>query len=181
MAKKAVKKTAATKTEKANKSEKATKKEKAKPVTAKSSKETKAKDSKPVVKSAKNEDAEKSARAPKLTLVTEPDNDSESIENESEENVKTVKAAKPKAVKISAAQKKADKLSSEASAQWADLHQKYGSEKPQVYDMKAQFEANKPLQHKVLGWGWIMSVENDRLEVMFQDGKRMLISNYKPR
>ncbi len=180
MAKKAAKKTAA-KTEKVSKSEKSTKKEKAKPLSTKSSKETKAKDSKPVAKAAKNEDAEKPARAPKLTLIKDVENDSESTEKDSEENIKPAKVAKPKAVKISAAQKKADKLSSEASAQWADLHQKYSSEKPQVYDMKAQFEANKPLQHKVLGWGWIMSVENDRLEVMFQDGKRMLISNYKPR
>ncbi len=178
MAKKAAKKTASAKTEKASKS---TKKEKAKPLSAKSSKETKAKDSKPTAKPAKSEDGEKSARAPKLTLIADSESDSESSGSDIEENIKPAKAAKPKAVKISAAQRKADKLSSEASAQWADLHQKYSSEKAQVYDMKAQFEANKPLQHKVLGWGWIMSVENDRLEVMFQDGKRMLISNYKPR
>ena len=32
---------------------------------------------------------------------------------------------------------------------------------------------------KVLGWGFILKNDNDRLEVLFETGIRMLISNYK--
>lgn len=75
---------------------------------------------------------------------------------------------------------KADKAGlGEEQGKWADLYHKYKSEKPQVYNMTAQFEANKPIQHKILGWGFVLSNENDRLEVLFEQGTKMLISNYK--
>ena len=45
--------------------------------------------------------------------------------------------------------------------------------------MTETFVALAPLQHKVLGWGFVLTNENDRLEVLFETGIRMLISNYK--
>lgn len=69
---------------------------------------------------------------------------------------------------------------SEDEARWLELYEKHKTEKPQSYDMRLVFEAGKALQHKVLGWGWILSNENNRLEVLFKDGKRILISNYNP-
>lgn len=65
-------------------------------------------------------------------------------------------------------------------AKWAEYHERYKGERAPVYDMKATFEAGSPLQHKLLGWGWVLSCENDRLEVLFKDGRRILISNYNP-
>lgn len=62
---------------------------------------------------------------------------------------------------------------------WAEMYNKYKDTQASSYDMKATFQAASPLMHKVLGWGWIVSNENDRLEVLFKDGKRMLISNYR--
>jgi len=66
------------------------------------------------------------------------------------------------------------------SPEWYDFYKKNADVNPTHYDMRSQFEANQPLMHKTLGWGWIVSNDNDRLEVIFKDGKRMLISNYKP-
>ncbi|MBX3034452.1 MAG: hypothetical protein KF865_11060 [Bdellovibrionaceae bacterium] len=95
--------------------------------------------------------------------------------------VKAAKAPKTKTGKSSLKLVKGEKPSAaEDETRWGDLHERYKSEKPQVYDMKATFEAGRPLQHKVLGWGWIMTNENDRLEVLFKDGRRILISNYNP-
>ncbi len=74
---------------------------------------------------------------------------------------------------------KIDKNMTEEQAKWADMYNKYRDAQSSNYDMKATFKAATPIQHKVLGWGWIVSNENDRLEVLFKDGKRMLISNYK--
>lgn len=62
---------------------------------------------------------------------------------------------------------------------WAEMYNKYKDTQASSYDMKATFQAASPLMHKILGWGWIVSNENDRLEVLFKDGKRMLISNYR--
>lgn len=84
-----------------------------------------------------------------------------------------VKAKKEKKVKI-------DKTGlSEDQAKWVELHEKHKAEKPQNYSISGQFEAKKPLMHKLFGWGYILSNEYDRLEVLFEDGKRMLISNRK--
>lgn len=62
---------------------------------------------------------------------------------------------------------------------WWDLHERNKSIKAPMYDMKEAFESQKPIMHKLLGWGFVLNNDNDRLEVLFKDGKRMLISNRK--
>lgn len=69
--------------------------------------------------------------------------------------------------------------SADEKAKWAELSKKYGKEKAAAYKMSDTFSALTPIQHKVLGWGFILSSDNDRLEVLFETGIRMLISNYK--
>lgn len=64
-------------------------------------------------------------------------------------------------------------------AKWNELQKKYGKEKAPLYKMSDKFESMAAIQHKVLGWGFVLSNENDRLEVLFEAGIRMLISNYK--
>lgn len=65
-------------------------------------------------------------------------------------------------------------------AKWQELFKRHGKDKANSYKMTDSFDAMKPLQHKVLGWGFILSNENNRLEVLFENGIKMLISNYKP-
>lgn len=69
----------------------------------------------------------------------------------------------------------------ELQKKWSEYHDKFGSEKAPVYSMGNSYEAAAPLQHKVLGWGFVVSVQNDRLEVLFESGSKTLISNYRPR
>lgn len=64
-------------------------------------------------------------------------------------------------------------------AKWAELYKKYGKDKALTYKMTETYTALLPIQHKVLGWGFVLTNENDRLEVLFETGIRMLISNYK--
>jgi hypothetical protein len=64
-------------------------------------------------------------------------------------------------------------------AKWIELNKKYGKEKALNYKMTETYPSLVPLQHKVLGWGFVLTNENDRLEVLFENGIRMLISNYK--
>jgi hypothetical protein len=98
--------------------------------------------------------AEKKAKAPAVAEVVEP----------------TPKKKEKKA--------KVDKSGlSEDQAKWHELHEKYQTLKAPSYSISGQFEAKTPIQHKIFGWGFILSNEYDRLEVLFEDGKRMLISN----
>lgn len=68
---------------------------------------------------------------------------------------------------------------SKLGKRWAALYRKAGNTKVPTYSMRGVFEEKSPIQHKVLGWGYILSNKNDRLEVLFKDGIRFLISNYK--
>jgi hypothetical protein len=75
---------------------------------------------------------------------------------------------------------KADKSGlSDDQAKWADLFEKHKAVKASAYSITGQFEAKAPIEHKLFGWGFVLSNEYDRLEVLFKDGKRMLISNRK--
>lgn len=64
-------------------------------------------------------------------------------------------------------------------AKWQELNKRYGKEKAVAYKMSESYESLKPIQHKVLGWGFILTNDNNRLEVLFENGIKMLISNYK--
>lgn len=89
------------------------------------------------------------------------------------------KSKEPKEVKAAAVE--GSKVDSETLKKWQDLKKKYGNIKASSYKMTEIFESNQPLQHKVLGWGYVLSSLNDRLEVIFESGVRQLISNYKAR
>lgn len=67
----------------------------------------------------------------------------------------------------------------EEQVKWSEYVKKYGKMQPREYKMTEQYEANMPILHKTLGWGYVVSNEFDRLEVVFESGKKMLISNYK--
>lgn len=63
--------------------------------------------------------------------------------------------------------------------QWRAIYEKTKGIKPVPYKMSDNYEARTPLMHKVLGWGYVLSSQNDRLEVLFKDGIKILIANYK--
>lgn len=69
----------------------------------------------------------------------------------------------------------------EIQKKWSEFKDKYGKIQAPVYNMSGSYQAAAPLQHKVLGWGFVISIENDRLEVIFESGSKTLISNYRPR
>ena len=68
---------------------------------------------------------------------------------------------------------------SDEKAKWQELNKRHGKEKAATYKMSESFESLKPIQHKVLGWGFVLTNDNNRLEVLFENGIKMLISNYK--
>lgn len=65
------------------------------------------------------------------------------------------------------------------AVKWSSLYRKTQEVEPKPYNMRGEYEAKTPIMHKLLGWGYILSNRNDRLEVLFKDGIRYLISNYR--
>jgi hypothetical protein len=142
----------------------------------------KAKPAPKAVKAAKPEKPEKAPvkkievkPAPKATSKAEP----KALQKE---QAPTKAANSATEAKLAKADKvKAPEGATEDLKKWYDYRNKHGAEKALAYSMSAVFEANKPIEHKVMGWGWIVNIQNDRLEVLFEQGIKYLISNYKPR
>lgn len=137
------------------------------------------KEAKPAKEKAVKAKPEKKASKPVAEEV-EVVETSEASEIPAEKPEKAAKAPKEKKPpKLTKAAIAAAKFSSDENKKWNDLREKHAGEKAANYAMSASYEPNQPLQHKVLGWGFIVSVQNDRLEVLFETGTKMLISNYK--
>ncbi len=117
-----------------------------------------------------HEEEAKPAARKMQTVVSMLESDSET---ESVESVKVEKTSKVKPIKVERGN------SADEKTKWDELFKKYGKEKAIVYKMSEKFNSLTPIQHKVLGWGFILTNENDRLEVLFETGIRNLISNYK--
>lgn len=90
---------------------------------------------------------------------------------------KPISKAKARKIMIEAS---INEAASALAAKWATLYKKAEQIDAKPYNMKAVFEEKTAIVHKVLGWGYILANRNDRLEVLFKDGIKHLISNYKP-
>lgn len=98
------------------------------------------------------------------------------------------KKVEPKKVepKIAAPAKKTSKKAEppqvledgKADEQWLQLYGLHKSEKAVPYSMSATFEPKTAILHKVLGWGYVLKSHNNRIEVVFKDGLKILITNY---
>lgn len=65
------------------------------------------------------------------------------------------------------------------SAKWLSLRNRAEVIKTEPYNMRGTYEIDTAIEHKVMGWGYVLDSRNDRLEVLFKDGIKYLISNYK--
>ncbi len=93
--------------------------------------------------------------------------------------VKTAAPVKTKSRKISVSAA-ANEAVTALAAKWLSLFKKADQIETKPYNMKSVFAEKTAVQHKILGWGYILTNRNDRLEVLFKDGIKHLISNYKP-
>ncbi len=114
--------------------------------------------------------------------------------SKAKEALKAVPAPKPEAAVAAPAPEKAPaktrsrKISVAASSseaasalvqKWNSLFKKAEQIDSKPYNMRGVFEEKTAIVHKILGWGYILANRNDRLEVLFKDGIKYLISNYK--
>ncbi len=89
-------------------------------------------------------------------------------------------AAKPMRTRKISVDVDPNEATSALAQKWSTLFKKSQQIESKPYNMKSSFEEKTAIVHKILGWGYILANRNDRLEVLFKDGIRYLISNYKP-
>ncbi len=143
---------------------------------------------KPVVKAT----SKSAVKVPAKIIEKKSKPKDEEIEENTGDTLIEMAKAEMAAVKIGQTAEKAEKASkfkaikvergnlADEKAKWQELNKRHGKDKAATYKMTDTFEALKPVQHKSLGWGFVLTNENDRLEVLFENGIKMLISNYKP-
>lgn len=88
-------------------------------------------------------------------------------------------AAKPVKKRMTKTQAAAMEKLGKMTQKWMALYRRAKTIKSSPYSMRSTYEAKTAIEHKILGWGYILTNKNDRLEVLFKDGVKFLISNYK--
>ena len=120
--------------------------------------------------------AKKSARSASAVVVVGPVKKAPAASKVTSQAAHGVEAVKKS--RSSSSVGSAESLS-KMSQKWATLFRKSADEGAAPYAITSSYEPKTAIMHKVLGWGYILSNRNDRLEVLFKDGIKYLISNYK--
>lgn len=98
----------------------------------------------------------------------------------------TKKAASSDGKKVTKKKKRLTKAEREAQEEkqrllekWQELHELSEGQPAKKYVISDSYEANTSLDHSKLGWGYVLTSQNNRLEVLFEEGIKVLVSNYK--
>lgn len=128
-------------------------------------------------------------KATKTTAKKKPTdkaNKAKSLEKKKKEKVTPTvlqaqpeKPVKPKSARARASALAAEEAMGKLTGKWNAFFKKAEDIKSAPYSMKNSYEPKTAITHKILGWGYILENKNDRLEVLFKDGIKFLISNYK--
>ncbi|MGH1469371.1 MAG: hypothetical protein ACRBBP_10950 [Bdellovibrionales bacterium] len=93
---------------------------------------------------------------------------------EGEEVVKKVKKKR-----ITKAEREATEEAARLRDKWQELHTLSEGQPAKKYKITDSYESNTALDHAKLGWGYVLTSQNNRLEVLFEEGIKVLISNYE--
>jgi excinuclease UvrABC nuclease subunit len=91
-----------------------------------------------------------------------------------EEAVKKVKKKR-----VTKAEREANEEAERLRDKWQELHTLSEGQPAKKYKITDSFESNTSLDHAKLGWGYVLTSQNNRLEVLFEDGIKILVSNYQ--
>jgi len=94
-------------------------------------------------------------------------------------SAKPAEAVAPKKSPKTPKEKVATPASEASDPEWLELLNQSKSTKPVPYSMSEDFQPKTVINHKVLGLGFVLKSQNNRIEVQFRDGKKTLITNYK--
>ena len=89
--------------------------------------------------------------------------------------------AEPKVKKkrITKAEREAMEEAERLRDKWQELHTLSEGQPAKKYKITDSYESNSSLDHAKLGWGYVLTSQNNRLEVLFEEGIKVLVSNYE--
>lgn len=91
-----------------------------------------------------------------------------------DEETKTTKKKR-----LTKAEREAQEEAQKLHEKWQELHELSEGQPAKKYKITDSFEANTAIDHVKLGWGYVLTSQNNRLEVLFEDGIKLLVSNYE--
>lgn len=91
----------------------------------------------------------------------------------------TTKKKVTKKKRLTKAEREAQEEVERLKEKWNELHDLSEGQASKKYKLSEEYEPNTALQHPKLGWGYVLTSQNNRIEVLFEDGIKVLISNYK--
>ena len=91
----------------------------------------------------------------------------------------TTKKKVTKKKRLTKAEREAQEEIERLQEKWNELHDLSEGQASKKYKLSEDYEPNTALQHPKLGWGYVLTSQNNRIEVLFEDGIKVLISNYK--
>jgi len=86
---------------------------------------------------------------------------------------------KVKKKRITKAEREATEEAERLRDKWQELHTLSEGQPAKKYKIVDSYESNSALDHAKLGWGYVLTSQNNRLEVLFEDGIKILVSNYE--
>ena len=86
---------------------------------------------------------------------------------------------KVKKKRVTKAEREAAEEAERLRDKWQELHALSEGQPSKKYKITDSYESNSSLDHVKLGWGYVLTSQNNRLEVLFEDGIKILVSNYK--
>ena len=106
-------------------------------------------------------------------VVATTANKEKTVQDKSSDKAIPKKPKKLSEKKLSAQRKQLQ----ENEKKWEAFYKKAKGIKPLPFAVSREFPAKTPINHSLFGWGWVISNKNDRLEVIFKDKERKLLSN----
>ena len=87
--------------------------------------------------------------------------------------------AKTKKKRMTKAEREAKEEADRLKEKWSELNSLSEGQPAKKYKLSEDFEPNMAIDHPKMGWGYVLSSQNNRIEVLFEEGIKVLISNYK--
>lgn len=86
---------------------------------------------------------------------------------------------KVKKKRMTKAEREAKEEADRLKEKWNELNTLSEGQPAKKYKLSEDFEPNMAIDHPKMGWGYVLSSQNNRIEVLFEEGIKVLISNYK--
>jgi hypothetical protein len=90
-----------------------------------------------------------------------------------------IMSGKPKEPKKKTAAAPVVSAADKVDPEWTTYMNQNKAAKPVIYSMADDYQPKTIISHKVLGLGYVLKSQNNRIEVSFKEGKKTLITNYK--